>query len=295
MNQTQQATPTRTHTPTRVLHLWHLLSLDAPTVATLWTWFIASTVHLPSAALGLLPWPSPSGCSTPPTVCRSSSTPASSSPTPSTPPTSKPATSSTTATPPPSSPESLSLLHPRRTPAHLPPEAIHLYPILGALLFGWFLLIHARAATHHRLPKELAVGIFFPAAIFIPTVARQPDLRLDPAPRRHPLRRPLQPQLPLHLRLGAPAQRRRPLDHPLRHPSPHHPAPPPSALAGLALAAAIAAHRHASGPLPPQPAPSAPSLSSPSTATAATSPLTLRAAADLALLTPLLFIAAGLR
>jgi hypothetical protein len=65
---------------------------------------------------------------------------------------------------------------------NLPLEALRLYAILGSLVFGWFLLIHARAATHHRLPKELAVGIAFPAAIFIPTVARQPDLRLTLLP-----------------------------------------------------------------------------------------------------------------
>jgi hypothetical protein len=29
----------------------------------------------------------------------------------------------------------------------------------------------------HRMPKELAVGVFFPAAVFIPTVARAPQLR----------------------------------------------------------------------------------------------------------------------
>jgi hypothetical protein len=37
------------------------------------------------------------------------------------------------------------------------------------------LLIHLRPATHSptsRLPKELAVGVFFPAAAFIPTLAR---------------------------------------------------------------------------------------------------------------------------
>jgi hypothetical protein len=29
----------------RILHLWHLLSLDAPSVADLWTWFIAATLR----------------------------------------------------------------------------------------------------------------------------------------------------------------------------------------------------------------------------------------------------------
>ena len=31
---------------TNPLALWHLLSLDAPTVAALWTWFIASANHI---------------------------------------------------------------------------------------------------------------------------------------------------------------------------------------------------------------------------------------------------------
>jgi hypothetical protein len=59
---------------------------------------------------------------------------------------------------------------------HLLPAALRLFAILGTLLFAWFLLIHARM-TRLRLPKELAVGIFFPAAAFIPTVARLPYLR----------------------------------------------------------------------------------------------------------------------
>jgi hypothetical protein len=56
-------------------------------------------------------------------------------------------------------------------------EAVHLYLILGSLLFGYFLVIHATRSAH-RFPKEIAVGIFFAAATFIPTVARQPALRL---------------------------------------------------------------------------------------------------------------------
>lgn len=60
----------------------------------------------------------------------------------------------------------------------IPPEAIRLYLILGGLLIGYFVLIHATSHASHRLPKELAVGLFFSAAIFIPTVARRPDLRL---------------------------------------------------------------------------------------------------------------------
>jgi hypothetical protein len=58
------------------------------------------------------------------------------------------------------------------------PHALRLYALLGALVAGWFLTIHTRLAHERRLPKELAVGLFFAAAIFIPTVARRPDLRL---------------------------------------------------------------------------------------------------------------------
>jgi hypothetical protein len=61
---------------------------------------------------------------------------------------------------------------------HLEPQAIHLYLILGGLLFGYFILIHATSSAH-RLPKEIAVGIFFAAATFIPTVSRRPDLRIS--------------------------------------------------------------------------------------------------------------------
>jgi hypothetical protein len=65
----------------------------------------------------------------------------------------------------------LAILLPR-----LEPAAIHLYLILGGLVFGYFVLIHA-TQNSHRYPKELAVGICFAAATFIPTVARQPTLR----------------------------------------------------------------------------------------------------------------------
>jgi hypothetical protein len=59
----------------------------------------------------------------------------------------------------------------------LDPAALHLYAVLATLLAVYLLLIHASPSTH-RLPKELAVAIFFPAAVFIPTVARNPALRL---------------------------------------------------------------------------------------------------------------------
>jgi hypothetical protein len=62
----------------------------------------------------------------------------------------------------------------------LPAATLHLYTLLATLLAAWLLLIHARALpATHRLPKELAVGLFFPAAVFIPTVAGQSALRMQ--------------------------------------------------------------------------------------------------------------------
>jgi hypothetical protein len=64
---------------------------------------------------------------------------------------------------------------------HLETEAIHLYLVLGGLVSGYFILIHATRSAH-RLPKEIAVGLCFAAATFIPTVARRPDLRIPLLP-----------------------------------------------------------------------------------------------------------------
>jgi hypothetical protein len=60
----------------------------------------------------------------------------------------------------------LAVLQPRIQPA-----AVELYLIEGAMLAAWFIILHATSSAH-RLPKEIAVGVFFSAAIFIPTVAR---------------------------------------------------------------------------------------------------------------------------
>jgi hypothetical protein len=67
------------------------------------------------------------------------------------------------------------------------PAALQLYAILAAPLIGYFGLIHLRrkSATPRstpRLPKEIAVGLFFSAATFIPTVARNPSLRASLLP-----------------------------------------------------------------------------------------------------------------
>jgi hypothetical protein len=159
------------------LSLWHLLSLDAPTVAALWTVFIARCCHLhlpwtEPAAMFLAVWmiyaadrlldarlldrPLLESHLAPPDLearhrfhhrYRSAFIPA------------LLLTSVALA----------ALLH------HLDPRSLHLYVLLATLLAAWMLLIHIRPQASdatRRLPKELAVGIFFPAAVFIPTLAR---------------------------------------------------------------------------------------------------------------------------
>ena len=157
------------------LALWHLLSLDAPTVATLWTVFIARCSHLH------LPWTEPAAMFLAVWIIYAADRlldarfPA-----------------------PPNARLSPSDLEPRHRFHHahrtafvtaillcsialaaflqrIDPAALHLYAILATLLAAWMLLIHLRTAPHSpasRLPKELAVGVFFPAAVFIPTLAR---------------------------------------------------------------------------------------------------------------------------
>ena len=158
--------------------LWHLLSLDAPTVAALWTWFIARTAHLtlPSssiAAMFLAVWILYAADRLlDARLLESSSTPQTLS-----------------------ALEARHLFHFRHRRLFrlgillasialvpllltIPVEAIHLYLIAGSLLFAWFILIHISPGKNpRRLPKELAVGVFFAAATFIPTVARVPILR----------------------------------------------------------------------------------------------------------------------
>ncbi|MGA8937913.1 MAG: hypothetical protein WB439_01995 [Acidobacteriaceae bacterium] len=175
------------HSP---LALWHLLSLDAPTVATLWTLFIARCSHL------TLPWTAAAAMFTAVWIIYAADR----------------------------------LLdarildlnthhHPDLEARHrfhhhhrarflaiillaalaltillrsIDPRALYFYVLLATLLAAYMLLIHIRPLPNgvtstlstapreasrrptrtRRLPKELAVGIFFPAAIFIPTLAR---------------------------------------------------------------------------------------------------------------------------
>jgi hypothetical protein len=162
---------TQPHSP---LALWHLLSLDAPTIAALWTWFIAAANHidLPTSsilAMGVAVWVLYAADRL--LDAQSSNQ---------------------------QDLEARHLFHHHHRTAfltgilfasialavllpRLSSEAIRLYLILGGLLFGYFILIHATRSAH-RLPKEIAVGIFFSAATFIPTVARHPALRLSLLP-----------------------------------------------------------------------------------------------------------------
>jgi hypothetical protein len=180
----------RAHTDHKTAHspleLWHLLSLDAPTVAALWTWFIAraSNIHLPKSsilAMAIAVWMLYAADRL--MDARLLDTPF----------------------PREDRLEARHRFHHQHRTAFLigillasitlavllpriEPAALRLYLILGGLLSGYFILIHAApyaAASHHvvhRLPKEIAVGIFFASAIFIPTVSRRPDLRFTLLP-----------------------------------------------------------------------------------------------------------------
>ncbi len=158
--------------PTRLspLALWHLLSLDAPTVAALWTLFIARCSGL------TLPWIAPAAMFLAVWIIYAAD---------------RLLDARTLDT---------SQQHPELEARHqfhhhhrarfrtaivlsaaalaallhyLDISALHLYILLAALLVAWMLLIHAHpqpSGTTRRLPKELAVGLFFPAAVFIPTL-----------------------------------------------------------------------------------------------------------------------------
>ena len=172
------------HSPQRTpLALWHLLSLDAPTVAALWTWFIAHCIGLhlpwtPVAAMFVAVWMLYAADRLLDARAEASAIEL----------------------------EERHRFHHRHKRAflpgiviasivlaallhHLDSAALHLQALLASLLFAYFFLIHIFPATPlapetgtRRLPKELAVGIFFPAAVFVPTVARQPHLRALLAP-----------------------------------------------------------------------------------------------------------------
>lgn len=50
------------------------------------------------------------------------------------------------------------------------------YVLIGAILALWLVVIHTSARP---LPKEFAVGLFFAAAIFVPVEVRAPGMRLE--------------------------------------------------------------------------------------------------------------------
>jgi len=169
-----------------VLERWHLLSLDAPTVAALWTWFLATASHLrlplsATAAMAVAVW----------TLYAADRLLDS-----------RPSNFAPGAHHAPHDLEPRHIFHHHHRRAfritlllasgalaallpNLAPEAIRLYLILGALLLAYFVVIHIPSdpnRTTQRMPKELAVGVFFSAATFIPTVARQPGLRRELLP-----------------------------------------------------------------------------------------------------------------
>jgi hypothetical protein len=163
---TQIALPASAADP---LALWHLLSLDAPTVAALWTWFIARScrIALPPAvpvAMALAVW-----------ILYA-------------------ADRLLDARHPGSDLEARHLFHHHHRRAFLAaialatiamvwlqpslnPAALRPYLVEGTLLAAWFVILHATRIAH-LLPKEIAVGIFFAAACCIPSIAREPALRL---------------------------------------------------------------------------------------------------------------------
>ena len=178
------------------LALWHLLSLDAPTVATLWTVFIARCSHLH------LPWTEPAAMFLAVWMIYAADRLLDAR-LPDTSPFDSRLSESCIASP------HLETRH-RFHHAHrtafvaaivlssialaallhrIDPGALHLYALLATLLAAWMLLIHSQPilgrsrtlpnGATSRLPKELAVGLFFPAAIFIPTLARTTPTATD--------------------------------------------------------------------------------------------------------------------
>ena len=270
----------------RPLALWHLLSLDAPTIAVLWTWFIASANHvrLPlssTLAMIITVWMLYAADRLMDARLIG--------------------TNSTRH----EDLEARHYFHHRHRRAffigivfgsialaillpHLEAQAIRLYLILGGLVCGYFILIHATSSAH-RLPKEIAVGLCFAAAIFIPTVARRPDLR--------------SPLLPFAILFAALCSLNCLFIYAWEHDG-SHTTDRPHAITRLALrnlpllavlltlssAAITLFDHHAPWPVPYAIALSAALLLLLHNHRLAIVPITLRAAADLALTTPLLLL-----
>lgn len=262
------------------LIFWHLLSLDAPTIAVLWTWFIAAAchVHLPlpsTLAMAAAVWTLYAADRL--LDARSSR---------------------------PDALEARHHFHHRHRTAflagigcssvllavlfpHIPQEAIRLYLVLGCLVFGYFIVIHATESAH-RLPKEIAVGVCFAAAVFIPTVSRNPGLR------------PV--LLPAALPFAALCSLNCLFIYAWEHPAPARPIPhpvtafalnrlPAFTLAVATTSAALAVCDRAHRPIHAAIALSAAFLLLIHLQRRRHAELTLRTAADLALLTPAFFVA----
>jgi hypothetical protein len=153
--------PARSATP-NLLGYWHLLSLDAPTVAAVWTVFVSRAVHvaLPlysPCAMFLAVWMI-YACDRLMDARRQHNL------------------------------EARHRFHGRHRTgfyaalalaalamlpliAAMPARSRHAYLALGGLLLLWLALIHF-VTPMRRLPKELVVGFFFSAAVFIPTLSR---------------------------------------------------------------------------------------------------------------------------
>ncbi len=161
------ALPRATPSSPGLLASWHLLSLDAPAVATTWTIFVAHVGHVPlplscACAMFLAVW-----------IIYASDRLLDAR-------------------------QQLNLearhrFHRRNrvyfrtglvvaTAALIPLIAVmpahtrEAYLILGTALLLWLLLVHLVARRPRRIPKELAVGLFFSAAIFLPTLCSAPLL-----------------------------------------------------------------------------------------------------------------------
>ncbi len=151
-----------------MLASWHLLSLDAPTVAAVWTWFVAR-------ASGVrLPWESVAAMFCAVWVLYAADRLLDARGTVGL--------------------EARHLFHRRHRAwfrwgiaggslamalllPRLSVAAVRWDVVLGALLVAWFVVIHSMDTGARPLPKEFVVGMFFAAAVFVPTVARRPELQ----------------------------------------------------------------------------------------------------------------------
>lgn len=157
------------------LALWHLCSLDAPSVATLWTIFIADVSGV------RLSWSAPTGMFLAVWILYAADR----------------ILDARNALIPGEHLEVRHLFHNEHRKIFIAAmafcslwlgalvvtfsaEEVLLFSALAILLLAYLILIHVgrpgeQAQDDARLPKEFAVGAFFAAAVFIPTVARQPN------------------------------------------------------------------------------------------------------------------------